>query len=65
MYVCLCNGVTDRQIRQSIREGASSLHDLQNTLGVATQCGQCACLTQELLDQGLSERELNLAYAVA
>lgn len=65
MYVCLCNGVTDRQIRQSIHEGASSLNDLQDTLGVATQCGQCACLTQELLDESRSERELDLAYAVA
>lgn len=64
MYVCLCNGVTDHQIRKSIHEGASSLHDLQNTLGVATQCGQCACLTQELLDQNRAEQD-NLAYAVA
>lgn len=65
MYICLCNGVTDRQIRQSIREGASSLQDLQNSLGVATQCGQCACLTQELLDQSRSEPGPDLAYAVA
>lgn len=65
MYICLCNGVTDRQIRQSIREGASSLQDLQNSLGVATQCGQCACLTQELLDQSRSETGPDLAYAVA
>lgn len=65
MYVCLCNGVTDHQIRQSINEGASSLHDLQNALGVATQCGQCACLTQELLDQSQAELNPALSYAVA
>lgn len=65
MYVCLCNGVTDRQIHQSIREGAASLQDLQNTLSVATQCGQCACLAQELLDQSQSKHELQLGYAVA
>lgn len=68
MYVCLCNGITDREIKQSIREGASSLQDLHDHLGVASQCGQCACLTQELLEQSGDEAlngGLALPYAAA
>ncbi|MCW8194258.1 hypothetical protein F6455_05635 [Proteobacteria bacterium 005FR1] len=65
MYVCLCNGITDREIKQSIREGASSLQDLHDNLGVASQCGQCACLTQELLDDTLRDLDGGLAYAAA
>jgi bacterioferritin-associated ferredoxin len=41
MYVCLCNAVTDREIRGAVKLGARSLGDLQDTLGVATCCGRC------------------------
>ena len=42
MYVCLCNPVTDGQIRGCVRQGARTLSDLQMQLGVAAQCGMCA-----------------------
>ncbi|MCC7080874.1 MAG: (2Fe-2S)-binding protein [Burkholderiales bacterium] len=42
MYVCLCNPVTDREIRGCVRQGARTLSDLQMQLGVAAQCGMCA-----------------------
>jgi bacterioferritin-associated ferredoxin len=42
MYVCLCNPVTDREIRGCVQQGARTLSDLQMQLGVAAQCGMCA-----------------------
>jgi len=42
MYVCLCNAITDKQIRRAVAEGASSLQALGDELGVASQCGGCA-----------------------
>ena len=42
MYVCICNAVTDKQIRRAADEGARDLRDLRQQLGVATGCGQCA-----------------------
>ena len=42
MYVCLCNPVTDCQIRGCVQQGARTLSDLQIQLGVAAQCGMCA-----------------------
>lgn len=66
MYVCLCNGITDREIKQSIRDGSSSLEDLHDNLGVGSQCGQCACLSQDILDQTMEENSgLALPYAAA
>ena len=41
MYVCICNAITDKQIRQAAEYGARNLWDLQKELGVATQCGSC------------------------
>jgi bacterioferritin-associated ferredoxin len=44
MYVCLCKGITDTQIKNSIKNGANSLKDVRRELGVATQC--CKCLPE-------------------
>ncbi len=41
MYVCICNGITDKQIRRAASAGASSVRDLQSELGVAAGCGSC------------------------
>ena len=41
MYVCICNAVTDKQIRAAAESGVRDLYQLQNTLGVATLCGSC------------------------
>ena len=41
MYVCICNAITDTQIREAAESGVSDLWQLQAELGVATQCGSC------------------------
>jgi bacterioferritin-associated ferredoxin len=45
MYVCLCTGVTDGQIRDAIYEGCS-YKEVRQATGVASQCGKCACLAK-------------------
>lgn len=41
MYVCICNAVTEKQIRKAARAGATDISDLKAQLGVATGCGTC------------------------
>ncbi len=53
MYVCVCKGVTDGQIRQAVREGASTMRELSARLGVATGCGRCASHARIVLDESL------------
>lgn len=55
MYVCLCKGITDRQIKAAIDDGANSLKQLRKALGVASQCGKCSAITCELLDEALND----------
>ena len=43
MYICLCKEITDHQIKDAVEEGIASFEDLQQQLGVATQCGECKC----------------------
>ena len=42
MYVCICNAITDGEIRGAVAAGARTLADLTATLGVASCCGRCA-----------------------
>lgn len=51
MYVCVCNAVTERQIRQAISEGAVTLRQLKHKLDVAGQCGSCHDCLEDFLTQ--------------
>lgn len=55
MYVCLCKGVTDRQIKAAIDSGACSMGHLRKSLGVASQCGKCSASARELLQASRNE----------
>lgn len=58
MYVCLCQQVTDRDIRDAVvDEGARSMRDLQCRLGVASCCGCCAPCARDVLAAALQEAE--------
>ena len=58
MYVCICNGVTETQIRAAVSDGARSLRELRADLGVATCCGKCADCAQQVIHETLSSPEL-------
>ena len=49
MYVCVCNAITDKQIRAAAEDGATDLWALQAELGVATNCGSCKEAASEIL----------------
>lgn len=51
MFICICNGVTESQVRRAIEEGACTVHDLRARLGVATGCGCCAEFAAGLIPQ--------------
>jgi len=52
MYICVCNAVSERQVRACVAAGARTLGDLQFELGVASCCGCCAQMAQEYLPGG-------------
>ena len=53
MYVCLCKGITDTQIRAAVNDGANSMQELRTTLGVASQCGKCGILARDIVRDSL------------
>ncbi len=63
MYVCLCNAVSDTDIKDAIDRGAADLGDIQTMLGAGTGCGGCREFTQELIEQSRSDGAAQLAYS--
>jgi len=41
MYVCICNAVTERRIRELVSEGYHTLNEIQALTGCADSCGSC------------------------
>lgn len=56
MYVCLCKSVTDSQIRRAAEAGIDDLYELREQLGVASGCGSCAGMAEEILAESRSSR---------
>ena len=55
MYVCICNAVTDSDIREAVDDGVRSLSQLRQATGCGTTCGSCRDMAVEVLQQALTE----------
>lgn len=51
MYICVCNAITERDVRECARQGCCSLAELSVELGVGTGCGRCRPVAKEILDE--------------
>jgi bacterioferritin-associated ferredoxin len=49
MYICLCNAITEKAVRDCARQGACSLDQLASELGVGSGCGRCRDCANEVL----------------
>ncbi|MDX1456355.1 MAG: bacterioferritin-associated ferredoxin [Marinobacter sp.] len=65
MYICLCHGVTDRDIREAAENGVTSMRQLGKELGVGRQCGRCACHAREILRETQKTDYLAMANMLA
>ncbi|MBS99597.1 MAG: (2Fe-2S)-binding protein [Oceanospirillaceae bacterium] len=61
MYVCICNNITERQVREAIDDGARSVRDLNRSLSVGSECGKCTCVARKILKREQQEQAMELA----
>jgi bacterioferritin-associated ferredoxin len=50
MFVCLCKGITEKQVISAIQDGASTVDDLSASLGIGLQCGSCAAIAENMIN---------------
>ena len=55
MYVCICNAVTDSDIRNAVIDGVRNMRQLRQSTGCGSKCGCCKEMAVEILQQSLSE----------
>ena len=51
MYVCICNAITERQVRECAAKGSCSVDELGSELGLGSGCGRCRECASELLQE--------------
>jgi len=63
MYVCICNAVTEREVRECARKGATCVEDLTMQLGIGLGCGRCRECAAEVLEEAQGKVEGRLVRA--
>jgi bacterioferritin-associated ferredoxin len=56
MYICLCNGLTDRDVRAQCSDGYS-VSMVYRGLGCEAQCGKCVPFVLQILRQNAASAE--------
>ena len=65
MYICLCNAVTDHDIRREAADGVHSFAELQERTGCSDCCGCCEHEARAMLDKAVSQVLCQLPLAAA
>jgi bacterioferritin-associated ferredoxin len=61
MIVCVCNAITEKEVRHAAHEGARTPEAAYAALGCEVQCGCCLDYAQEIID---AERPKKLHLSV-
>lgn len=56
MYVCVCNAVTDSDIRRAVDAGVRNLKQLKRNTGCSSTCGCCRDEASVVLQQALAKK---------
>ena len=65
MYVCVCNAVTEGQVRQAINEGALTTCQVRQKLDAERVCGSCDDCLEDYLAESFMFSSSGLAVATA
>ena len=56
MIVCVCNAITEDELRDLARAGARSPEQAYAALGHEPQCGSCLSYAQQMIDEERRKR---------
>ena len=54
MFICICNAISDREVKEAVEAGAVIWTDVHEHNGCEPNCGKCEC---DIVDFILRERE--------
>jgi len=56
MYICVCNAVTDSDIRAAVGSGVRNMKQLGKATGCGSACGCCKEMATDVLEQALTKK---------
>lgn len=56
MIVCICNRITESEVRDAARSGASTPESAYGHFGCEVQCACCLDYAQEIIDEASEHR---------
>jgi bacterioferritin-associated ferredoxin len=65
MYICLCNAVTDGDIRRAVADGVRTFAELQARTGCSDCCGCCEPEARATLEAALGQVTFPLPLVAA
>jgi bacterioferritin-associated ferredoxin len=63
VYICLCHGFTDKQVKTAIAEGRRTVSDVYTRLGARPRCGKCVAEVSALVSSGSCGGNMEIAAA--
>jgi bacterioferritin-associated ferredoxin len=58
LYVCNCNGIREREVRQAIEAGAARPKDVFDRHGARPQCAKCVCDMRRMIEDQMEALRL-------
>lgn len=55
--VCYCMNVTNGMVKDAVKNGATTLEEVQEITGASTVCGTCLENVQRLVEEFLAEKD--------
>ena len=65
MLVCVCNGISDKQIDSALANGSSNFKEIKSELGIGNCCGQCVPFAKEMVASKIAETQTAQAFHLA
>jgi len=50
MYICVCNGISDKQVRTAVRQGAETVGRVFKSQGCKPECAQCVSCIRDIIE---------------
>ncbi len=57
MYVCICQAITDKDIRAAAENGVASFAELKRHMEIANVCGKCRMQVKQIFTDAQTEIE--------
>ena len=63
MYVCLCRGIADQDIKDAIANGAETYREIRDQLDLGTCCGRCVPEARAIISEEVAQIAARLSVA--